>query len=294
MFHGCVTTAAPPHEAPGIPIGKAAALLGTTPKAIRTYHARGLVPEPARDPSGYRRYDGATLVRLARVRRLRELGLSLEAIGPLLAGGDGGRALREELRRLDAELEEERRRLQGRRALIAELLREGVDDPIAVSAADVWEEYAMGWLRRALPDLTPEEELSERRFQRALSALMPPGDMPPPLLREPGPDSAALRRVGAAHRAFHALADADPDDPRVAALAPEMAAAITEAAGDLLPEAEAAAAASAADPSSPPPPDEETVRSAMSAALSMLPPAQRRVMERVLELVVGAWAPEGR
>jgi hypothetical protein len=32
------------------------------------------------------------------VRRLRGLGLSLEAIGPLPAGGDGGRALREELR----------------------------------------------------------------------------------------------------------------------------------------------------------------------------------------------------
>ena len=292
MFHGRVTAAAPLHPAPGIPIGKAAALLGLTPKAIRTYHARGLVPEPARDASGYRRYDGATLVRLARVRRLRGLGLSLEAIGPLLGGGDGGRALREELRRLDARLEEEGRRLQDRRALIAGLLREGVDDPIAVTAVDVWEEYAMGWLRRALPDLAPEEELRERRFQRALSALMPPGDIPPPMLATPEAGSPLMRRVGAAHRAFHALADAEADDPRVAALVPELAAAVGEAAADVLPDAEALAAGGA--PGAAPAPDAETVRSAMSAALSLLSPAQRRVMEGVLGILVGDLLEEDR
>jgi DNA-binding transcriptional MerR regulator len=102
----------PSRDAAGLPIGRAAAMLGTTVKALRTYHARGLVAEPERDASGYRRYDPATLVRLARVRRLRGLGLSLEAIGPLLRGGDGGAALRAELRRLDAELAEEARRLR--------------------------------------------------------------------------------------------------------------------------------------------------------------------------------------
>jgi hypothetical protein len=85
-----------------------------------------------------------------------------------------------------------------------------------VTGADVWEEVALGWLRRILPDLTPEEELSERRFQRALSALMPMDAAPPPELPDLASvdmDPAILRRVGAAHRAFHALADADPDDP---------------------------------------------------------------------------------
>ncbi len=280
MFHGGVTPAPTTQQAPRVPIGRAAALLGTTPKAIRTYHARGLVPEPERDPSGYRRYDAATLVRLARVRRLRALGLSLDAIGPLLRGGDGGRALREELRRLDLELEEEVRRLRGRRALIAGLLEEGVDDPIAVTAADVWEEQAIAWLRRALPDLTPEEELGERRFQRALGALLPTS-APPPFLLEPEPGSPLLRRVGAAHRAFHGLADADPDDPRVAALVPEMASAIADVVAVALPpDAFDEAREAAADG-----PDPEDVRSAMAAALSTLPPAQRRVMEGVLELV---------
>ncbi len=285
MFHGGVTPSPPLPEASGVPIGKAAALLGTTPKAIRTYHARGLVPEPARDPSGYRRYDPATLVRLARVRRLRGLGLSLDAIGPLLRGGDGGTALREELRRLDDALAEEQDRLRARRALIAGLLAEGVDDPIAVTAEDVWEETAIGWLRRALPDLTPEEELSERRFQRALSALLPPDGPPPPVMPELEPGSPLLRRVGAAHRAFHALAGAAEDDPRVGALVPEMASALVDVATQILPDGFAAAET---HPSGAEPPDEEAVHSAMSAALSTLPPAQRRVMEGVLEALLAS------
>jgi len=290
VFHGGVTPTSPLADLRGVPIGKAATLLGTTPKAIRTYHARGLVPEPERDASGYRRYDSATLVRLARVRRLRDLGLSLEAIRPLLHGGDGGRALREELRRLDGALAEEEARLRARRALIAGLLAEGVDDPIAVSAEDIWEEAAIGWLRRALPDLTPEEELSERRFQRALNALLPPGGPPPPVLPELQPGSPLLQRIGAAHRAFHALADAPEDDPRVLALVPEMAAALVEAAAEVLPEALAAADAMPG----PATPDPEDVQSAMSAALSTLPPAQRRVMEGLVEALLASPLPGDR
>ncbi len=290
MFHDGVPPVPPLQQVPGVPIGKAAALLGTTPKAIRTYHAHGLVPEPERDPSGYRRYDSATLVRLARVRRLRGLGLSLDAIGPLLRGGDGGRALREELRRLDDALAEEERRLGARRKLIAGLLAEGVDDPIAVTAEDMWEERAIGWLRRALPDLTPEEELSERRFQRALSALLPPDGAPPPDMPELAPGSPLLRRVGAAHRALHALADAAEDDPRVEALVPEMASTFVELAAELLP----GAAATAETPPGAPAADEDAIHSAMSAALSTLPPAQRRVMEGVLAALLASDVVQGQ
>jgi DNA-binding transcriptional MerR regulator len=236
------------------------------------------VPEPARDESGYRRYDPATLVRLARVRRLRGLGLSLDAIAPLLGGGDGGTALRAELRRLDADLEEEVRRLQGRRTLIAGLLAEGVDDPIAVTAADVWEEMAVSWLRRILPDLTPEEELSERRFQRAVGALMPVDAVPPPDLPALDVDPVVLRRVGAAHRAFHALATADAGDPRVAPLIPEMVAAIREVMGAMgVPDA----MGEMPEPSPAEEEDAELMQAGLSAALEILPPAQRRVMEGV-------------
>jgi DNA-binding transcriptional MerR regulator len=269
---------------PGVPIGQAAAILGTTAKAIRTYHARGLVAEPPRDSSGYRRYDAASLVRLARVRRLRGVGLSLDAIAPLLVEGDGGTALRAELRRLDADLEVEVRRLEDRRALLAALLAEGVDDPILVTPADVWEEMAVCWLRRILPDLTPAEELSERRFQRAVSALMPRDAAPPPDLSTLDVGHDVLRRVGAAHRAFHALGDAPADDPRVAPMIPEMAAVVLEA-------LQAVGVAAGAGESSPDQPssggdDPELLQAGLAAALEVLPPGQRRVMEGVFSALL--------
>jgi hypothetical protein len=112
------------------------------------------------------------------------------------------------------------------------------------------------------------------------------------MLATPEAGSPLMRRVGAAHRAFHALADAEADDPRVAVLVPELAAAVGEAAADVLPDAEALAAGGA--PGAAPAPDAETVRSAMSAALSLLSPAQRRVMEGVLGILVGDLLEEDR
>ena len=54
-------------------IGQLAALAATTTRTIRHYHAIGLLPEPERDESGYRRYGAEHLVRLIRIRRLRSL-----------------------------------------------------------------------------------------------------------------------------------------------------------------------------------------------------------------------------
>jgi DNA-binding transcriptional MerR regulator len=44
------------------------------------WHEYGLLPEPDRDTSGYRRYDAGALVVLGRITRLRAAGLSLPAI----------------------------------------------------------------------------------------------------------------------------------------------------------------------------------------------------------------------
>jgi hypothetical protein len=43
----------------GLLIGDVARLCGVTPRAVRHYHALGLLPEPERDSSGYRRYAAA-------------------------------------------------------------------------------------------------------------------------------------------------------------------------------------------------------------------------------------------
>ena len=52
-------------------------LVGISTRAIRHYHHVGLLPAP-RKANGYREYSLRDAVELARVRRLTELGLSLD------------------------------------------------------------------------------------------------------------------------------------------------------------------------------------------------------------------------
>jgi len=67
-------------------IGELAELADTTPRAIRHYHSSGLLAEPRRDGSGYRRYGAEELVELMRIRRLRALGMPIEQIAAHLSG----------------------------------------------------------------------------------------------------------------------------------------------------------------------------------------------------------------
>lgn len=68
----------------GVTIGQAAAFAGITIKTVRHYHKLGLVEEPSRDGSGYRRYGSSDLLRLVQVRTLAAAGVPLADIGPLL------------------------------------------------------------------------------------------------------------------------------------------------------------------------------------------------------------------
>jgi DNA-binding transcriptional MerR regulator len=70
--------------ADGLTIGQAAAFVGVTVKTVRHYHRLGLVEEPERDASGYRRYGSADLLRLVQVRTLAAAGVPLAEIGDLL------------------------------------------------------------------------------------------------------------------------------------------------------------------------------------------------------------------
>jgi hypothetical protein len=69
---GCL---GPGDEGRMLRIGELARLAETTVRAVRHYHAVGLLPEPERDHSGYRRYSSVALLQLLRVRRMRALGL---------------------------------------------------------------------------------------------------------------------------------------------------------------------------------------------------------------------------
>ena len=61
-------------------ISQLAAYAGVTVRAVRHYHQIGLLPEPARDGSGYRTYDAAAVVRLIRIRTLAEAGVPLARV----------------------------------------------------------------------------------------------------------------------------------------------------------------------------------------------------------------------
>ncbi|MEU5809282.1 MerR family transcriptional regulator [Streptomyces sp. NPDC047718] len=61
-------------------IGDVAALVGTTPRAIRHYHAMGLIPEPGRGGDGRRRYGFQDVVRLLWIRKMADAGIALHDI----------------------------------------------------------------------------------------------------------------------------------------------------------------------------------------------------------------------
>nr|WP_042194032.1 MerR family transcriptional regulator [Kibdelosporangium sp. MJ126-NF4]CEL21033.1 regulatory protein, MerR [Kibdelosporangium sp. MJ126-NF4]CTQ95453.1 Transcriptional regulator, MerR family [Kibdelosporangium sp. MJ126-NF4] len=68
----------------GVTTGQAAAFAGVTIKTIRHYHQHGLLDEPPRDSSGYRRYGSADLLRLVQVRTLAAAGVPLAEVAGLL------------------------------------------------------------------------------------------------------------------------------------------------------------------------------------------------------------------
>lgn len=65
-------------------IGQLASYAGVTVRAVRHYHAKGLLSEPERDSSGYRRYDAHAVVELIKIRTLADAGVPLARVRELL------------------------------------------------------------------------------------------------------------------------------------------------------------------------------------------------------------------
>lgn len=95
-------------------------LAGTTVKAVRHYHATGLLDDPVRAANGYKQYGIPHLVRLLQIRRLIDLGLPLAQIATM---GRADEDPDEAIRVLDAELEVTIERLQRVRTELAIILR---------------------------------------------------------------------------------------------------------------------------------------------------------------------------
>ncbi len=66
-------------------IGEVAKAAGIGIDAVRFYEREGLIPEPARRPSGYRTYSPDVVLSLRFIRRAKELGFPLKEISELLS-----------------------------------------------------------------------------------------------------------------------------------------------------------------------------------------------------------------
>lgn len=93
-----------------ITIGQLARYAGVSTKTIRVYHDKGLLPEPGRDSSGYRRYTAQHAIELIKIRTLAEAGVPLARIGDLKAAS--GEEFRQVLHQVDADLTARIRRLR--------------------------------------------------------------------------------------------------------------------------------------------------------------------------------------
>jgi DNA-binding transcriptional MerR regulator len=112
-----------------ITIGQLAAYAGVTIKAVRHYHKRGLLEEPARDSSGYRRYTAEHAIALIKIKTLAEAGVPLARIRELLAADPDRFAAA--IIEIDRSLQERAKELRRTRERIARL---NAGDRLFVSA----------------------------------------------------------------------------------------------------------------------------------------------------------------
>lgn len=107
-------------RSPGLTIGQLAAFAGVTVRTVRHYHQRGLLDEPERDHSGYRRYDAQAALDLVRIRVLAEAGAPLSRAAELAEAGP--EELAAAVEQIDAGLERQIRNLRDRRRRLAALV----------------------------------------------------------------------------------------------------------------------------------------------------------------------------
>lgn len=196
-------------------IGELAGLARVSTRAVRHYHASGVLPEPARQVNGYRDYGAADLIRLLRVVRLTGLGLTLAEVRSVLAGDQDLRAL---LADVVADIEEQQADLnRRRRELIA-----AISSDVSVSTTP-----AVAALLAELAAVAPDAAGS--RAERDLLELMHVATRTDEFAavatayREAIHDESALAAGREIDRQLTELADADPGDPRVDRLAAAIA-----------------------------------------------------------------------
>ncbi|MEV0320244.1 MerR family transcriptional regulator [Streptomyces sp. NPDC050658] len=200
-------------------IGELASYSGVTVRAVRHYHAKGLLPEPERDHSGYRRYGADAVVELIRIRTLADAGVPLARVRELLRADEAefASAVADIDRRLRAEIRERQRH----RERIARL---AAGDGLALPA-DV-----VGFLDRLRALGVDERIVRVERDGWIPLAAHSPERVPEWLARKR--EQLADPQLVAFYRTLGEALDRADDDPRLVELADELAAYITRMADE--------------------------------------------------------------
>jgi len=200
-------------------ISQLASYAGVTVRAVRHYHAKGLLPEPERDHSGYRRYDAAAAVELIRIRTLANAGVPLSRVRELLAAGEQEFAT--SVADIDRRLRAEIRERQHHRERIAKL---AVGDSLALppeAVAYLNRMHELGF-RKRLIDI-------ERDSWILLTAQMPDEVPAFMAIKHAQIEHETLRRL---YLDIGDLADCAPEDPQLPTLADRVAAFIEAASAE--------------------------------------------------------------
>jgi len=189
-----------------ITIGQLAAYAGVTIKAVRHYHRRGLLAEPPRDSSGYRRYTAQHAIELVKIKTLADAGVPLARIQELLAADPDQFAAA--IADIDRTLERRADQLQRSRERIAQL-HSGDALFVSPEVADYLDRlHALGVSQRAVQierdGWILMQSVSPADAARWLSAKREALDDP---------------EFCATYLAYDAAFDWSPDDPRLDALA---------------------------------------------------------------------------
>ena len=192
-------------------ISQLASYAGVTVRAVRHYHAKGLLPEPDRDHSGYRRYDAHAVVQLIKIRTLADAGVPLARVGELLAADEDEftEAVVDIDRRLRAEIKER----QQHRERIAQL---AAGDSLALPAE------AVAYLDRLRELGLPEVLIGGERDAWILVAAQLPEHMPFYMkMKQQQLDDPATVEL---YRNISDMIRWEADDPRVAAVGDQLVA----------------------------------------------------------------------
>jgi DNA-binding transcriptional MerR regulator len=148
-----------------VSIGDFSRMMFLSVKALRHYHEVGLLPPAEIDPeSGYRRYELAQVPTAQVIRRLRELGMPLEAVREVIEAPDVGArnaAIGAHFRRMEGELEQTRATVKSLRLLLDEAgpariaVSYRIEEPSVALAvrAEIEHDDMFRWLDEAFAEL---------------------------------------------------------------------------------------------------------------------------------------------